>query len=425
MKRLAHLLWLLPTLSVLVSGLAAAPAERVLVADNFEQTNPAASPYYWRPLLGTWGVAQRTTRVLRQTNEAVTSDSWIVALWANYAVMTKCLAEDGEGPWGIGVTGYENGRGAGYRLRLGEGHVYLEKVNGQEVRILADTEARVSHGKWYSLRLSLATGPTGTSLLGKIWGSDEEEPKDWQVKAQDTVDPLVGGSTSLWTGNCAGRFAFVAVRQYDPTTDKTGELLYSTDYTDCAQGRLPAFWSNTNGLWVRDVQDKLPLLRQMLDQPGPLYDENASLFLRWTGYTVSASVIAHPGNTKWGVGLIGYFGADGSSYRLRTIDNRAFLVKRRGDGRVEMLAAVPVAMQRGRWYRLKLSLDNLRDSVRLQGKVWDEETQEPAEWQMTAIDSNQPLRGGAPGLWCFGGAADFDSFEVKTSTLSALTDTLP
>lgn len=401
----------------------ALPPDRLLFSDDYDAAF-ATSSTWWQPLDGEWVLAQRATRVLRQSSDDVTRDSWTLAYWANYTVTTKCMGDEGEGPWGIGVTGYDDGRGRNYRLRLGEGRLYLEKVNGPEVRVLGDVEARLSRGKWYSLRLALSTRPQSTALAGRVWGSDEEEPKDWLIRAEDTVQPLSGGPVGLWTGNCSGRYLYLSARQYDMAGDRSGEQLYGSDFSDTGAGRTPIFWSPRGGLWIRDNQEKLPVLRQVQDSSGPSYDENAAISLRWTGYTVSARAAAHPGPGKWGFGLVGYYGPDGSNYRLRSLDNRIYLVKRRPDGRVENLGSAAVPLQRGQWYHLTLALDNLRGAVRLQGKVWEDETPEPERWQATGYDRTAPLTDGAPGLWCFGSAVDFDDFQVRTSTLSALNETL-
>ena len=423
MKRL--LLICVPLLCLAASLAGAVPGERLLFDDNFDTPEANLSPYYWQPLDGSWLLAQRTTRVLRQESDDVTADSWSLALWANYSVVTKCLGEEGEGPWGVGLTGYDDGQGRCYRLRLGEGRLYLEKVDGPDVRVLADVEAKSVRGKWFSLRLALTNAPAETNLQAKLWGSSDDEPKEWLIVARDGRSPYRGGSLGLWTGNCAARFSFLSAKHYEPRDDRAGDLLYGTDFSDTAQGRLPAFWRGTGGLWVRDTQDKLAVLRQMSDQAGPMYDENASAVLDWTGYTVSALAIAHPGNAKWGLGLVAYYGPGGSNYRLRTLDNKAYLVKRGTDGRLETLAAVPLPLKRGVWYNLKLTLDNPGGVVRLQAKVWEAESDEPPGWQLSAYDRNAPLRGGLPGLWCFGSAVDFDNFQVRTSTLSSLNESLP
>lgn len=402
----------------------AAPSDRALFEDTFETLAEAPAPYAWQALEGEWLIAQRTTHVFRQETEDITGDSWALALWANYSTVTKCLAEDGEGPWGVGLTAYDDGHGRCYRLRLGEGRIYLEKVFGSEVRVLAEAEAKVTRAKWYSLRLAINTTLAETTLAAKLWGSTDDEPRDWLLSARDSRAPYRGGSVGLWTGNCAARFSYLSTKRYDPRDDRSGELLYGTDFSDTAQGKLPAFWRAEGGLWVRDTQDKLAVLRQMSDQAGPMYDDNAAAMLLWTGYTVSAMAIAHPGNAKWGIGLVAYYSPGGSSYRLRTLDNKAYLVKRSPDGSLDTLAVAVLPLKRGQWYTMKLAVDNLAAMTRLQGKVWASEEEEPVNWQLTTYDDHAPLRGGAPGLWCFGSAVDFDNFQVRTSTLSSLNESL-
>lgn len=420
--RTRHLLLCVISGVVLLAGVAQAiPPERTLLSDDFDHYGFSGRPGGWLPLDGSWFIAQRSTKVLRQGNQDMTHDSWALAQWANYSVTVKCLADEGEGPWGIGFTAYQDPEGDCYRLRMGGAHLYLEKVRGSVVQVLADADAKTSRGKWYSLRLGLNDGPDGAvTLLGKVWSSDEDEPKNWALKVADAKRAYLGGSVGLWTGNCSGRFAFLSIKQYDATADKTGDVVYATDFSDTPQGQLPPFWVPEDGLWVKDNQDNLPVLRQMVQDTGPMYDDNARALFQWSGYTVTTRAIAHPGRGRWGMGVVAYYGANGSNYRLRTLDNRIYLAKRRPNGRIVNLVASTTPIKRGHWYNLKLAVDNFRNGTRLQGKIWEDGQTEPPDWQLVAFDRDHPLRCGMPGLWCFGTAVDFDNFLVKVSTLSTL-----
>lgn len=413
---------LLPLLTLVLAAplWAQVPAERTLFAEAFDSTPGDACPPGWMPLEGDWFLAERDSKVLRQGSQDLTRDAWALAIWANYSVLVKFQAEEGKGTWGIGLLAYVNDQGDCYRLHAGEQGLHLEKLSDGRVAALSDAKANVTRGRWYSLRLTLHTQAGSTRLRGRLWPSDAEEPREWALQAVDSSDPLPGGSIGVWTGNCAGRFAFAAVRRYDAQADAVGDLIYGTDFADTDQGRLPPFWSADGGVWVRDTAERLPVLRQMLQRAGPTYDGNAFAALRWSGYTVSARALAHPGPGKWGLGVVAYFGVRGGNYRLRTLDDKLYLAKQQLGGRVLNLASASIAARRGRWYRLTLAVESIKGAAQLQGKFWAEDEAEPPGWMVSALDTDGPLASGAPGLWSFGCAADFDDFVVKTTVLSSL-----
>jgi hypothetical protein len=419
-----------PLVAVIVSlapppgAWAAVPPERALFDETFEGLPGGACPTGWVPLAGEWFVAQRASGVLRQGSQDLTRDSWALAVWSNYSVLTKFQAEEGEGAWGIGVLAYLDDLGDAYRLHVGEQGVHLEKLREGEVQTLADAKTSIPRGRWYSLRLTLDAQPSGVRLRGRLWPSDAEEPREWAVQARDESAPLPGGSIGLWTGNCAARFAFAAARRYDAASDTVGDLIYGTDFVDTDQGRLPAFWRSGGGTWVRDIVDRLPVLRQMVRRAGPTYDGNAFAALGWSGYTVRAQAIAHPGPGKWGLGLVACFGARGGSYRLRLLDDKLYLVKQQPGGRVTSLAFARAEARRGRWYNLLLAAESVAGASQLHGKFWPEEATEPHNWMVSAVDADSPLVSGAPGVWSFGCAADFDNFVVRTTVLSTLNASL-
>lgn len=414
-------------IAALASSLVAAavPPERTLFSESFDGLQAEGCPPGWLPLEGEWFLAQRASGVLRQGNTDLTRESWALALWQNYTVVTKFLADDDDGNWGVGVIGYMSARGSGYRLRASEGKLYLDKLCDGRARALTSTEAKITRGKWISLRLTLSNEGHAAVLQGKAWSGEGDEPANWTLQFRDESETLPGGTVGLWTGDAAARFAYVTARRPDAGADKPGDILYRTDFSEVDPGQLPAFWRTNGGLWLRDTLDKLPVLRQMLPRSGADFEDNASALLGWSGYTVSAKAIAHPGPGKWGLGLVACYGSGGSNYRLRALDNRLYLVKQVEGGRVQTLAVVNADLKRGRWYDLKLAVENLRSATLLSGKLWNDEDNEPEAWQITAADQNAPLRFGAPGLWCFGGAADFDNFLVRTTVLSSLNASLP
>ncbi|MBA3484844.1 MAG: PQQ-binding-like beta-propeller repeat protein [Pirellulales bacterium] len=84
------------------------------------------------------------------------------------------------------------------------------------------------------------------------------------------------------------------------------------------------------------------------------------------------------------------------------------LVIRSGDQRLRMYswtshdhrtsAEVPLEVQPGVWYRLKLQVKQAGDNAEVKGKVWLRDQQEPADWTVEMVDSS-PVRSGSPGVY--------------------------
>lgn len=75
---------------------------------------------------------------------------------------------------------------------------------------------------------------------------------------------------------------------------------------------------------------------------------------------------------------------------------------------------VPFAAQPDVWYRMKLRTINLEDgSVRVQGKLWERDDEEPAEWMVELVDDHGNRRG-SPGLYADAHAViQFDNLTVE------------
>ncbi len=65
------------------------------------------------------------------------------------------------------------------------------------------------------------------------------------------------------------------------------------------------------------------------------------------------------------------------------------------------------AWKPGVWYTIKLQASNDGDKAVLRAKVWPRDSQEPAQWTLTAEDPS-PNRIGAPGF--FGNAKDTEFY---------------
>ena len=59
---------------------------------------------------------------------------------------------------------------------------------------------------------------------------------------------------------------------------------------------------------------------------------------------------------------------------------------------------MPLEVQPGVWYRLKLQVKQVGDKAEVKGKVWLRDQQEPADWTVEMVDSS-PVRSGSPGVY--------------------------
>jgi RHS repeat-associated protein len=69
------------------------------------------------------------------------------------------------------------------------------------------------------------------------------------------------------------------------------------------------------------------------------------------------------------------------------------------------------------WYRFIVEVEDVSGSTAIRVKVWEDNTSEPATWQIDAVDSSSPLTSGTFGLWAYSnGSKYWDELAVESLT---------
>jgi len=380
---------------------------------TFEDTPLDLLPPSWQSQGGIWRVsAEEGARVLRQAMRPLLSNALATFEWANYAVAAEFRVAAGEGRWGAGVVGYWVDRQNHYRLCVVNDALHLVKVQAGRVESLSSVRRPFQREKWYRVEFRLRTEPGRVTLRGKVWPVGEKEPPAG-LEATDGQTFFQRGSVGLWSGHSDSLFRGLTV-----TSLADHATLYQENFAQASKGSAARNWKHLGGHWVVDRWEGQPVYRQMRDETGPDFDDNAFAVLEWRDYAVYVRVKADPTEGPWGVGVVGYYGDEDHHYRLRCLNGKLELVKRNGHGRtVELSPGVPCEIQPAHWWWLLLRLENRGGAVILQGKAWPAEEPEPLDWALVAVDAEEPLSGGAAGLWAVFTTASFDDLTITSGPL--------
>lgn len=136
--------------------------------------------------------------------------------WADYTVQADVKVLESKGDYAIAVAGYRGADQAGYVVELTPGTLRIVKqfasrtAPGQKAaeRLLLEPmqaqmrlEEPPARGWWYTVKLRVQRVDGGTSVAGKMWRTDTEEPLGWQVVWTDLgqagAQPLPGGLAGL------------------------------------------------------------------------------------------------------------------------------------------------------------------------------------------------------------------------------------
>lgn len=377
-----------------------------LLRAGFEEEEVGSLPAGWQAVQGQWQVgAEAGQRVLRQANGLLYDTALATYEWANYAMEAELRCAPGEGPWGLGLVGYWRDRNHHYRCCLVNDALHLVKVEGGRVTSLTQIRQGFSRGLWYRVRFLLRTTPQRVMLRGEVWPVGAQVPPVVLEAADAQPGRWPGGQIGLWTGHADSAFRHLTVTSLHPPDE-----LYAESFQTLAKGHCPAHWTTWGGHWVGDVVEGQPVYRQMQEEAGLTFDDNALAVLEWRDYRLRARLKVEPQGETWGVGVVGYFRDVQNYYRLRFLRRQLRLFKRQ-NGEDRELAAVPFNMDRDCWYSWRFCLEEGRRGVWLRGKVWQEEV-EPDSWTISVEDRDRPLSGGAVGFLTFLTAASFDDLEI-------------
>lgn len=171
-------------------------------------------------------------------------------------------------------------------------------------------------------------------------------------------------------------------------TVAASEVVYEQNFEEVEVGEAPSDFLILEGRFaVRDEEGN-----RLLELPGTPLDSFAFLFgtnVR-EGHQVSARIKSERTKRRFpsfGIGLGGV-----SGFKLRVDPNkRALEILKREE---ESVAQVPYEWTSGGWTWMKFQIRKTGDSVwKVEGKAWDEGTEEPEEWTISHEETTEPVAG--------------------------------
>jgi hypothetical protein len=185
-------------------------------------------------------------------------------------------------------------------------------------------------------------------------------------------------------------------------------LPWNIDFDARQPGPPPGHWINATGKFEVREMDGTNVLAKLANNPAT---QRARVYMGpadWHDYTVSVDVRATERRRQ-----MGDAGVVAQRYSLVLFGNHQRLEIHPWQADPSRTVKTDFEWQKDTWYRMKLRVENQENgSVKLQGKVWPRDEEEPAGWTLEHVDE-VPNREGSPGLY-----ADapfeifFDNFEV-------------
>ena len=181
---------------------------------------------------------------------------------------------------------------------------------------------------------------------------------------------------------------------------------YSNDFSKVPDGKPPEEIAILNG----EFQVKGSDGRRCLELAGEPLDTFGAQFGPGTLATgdVSASVWAE--RTRMRFPEFGIGADDAGGMKLWVLPGQQAIEIRRGD---ETRARGHYEWKSGAWLRLRLRVTKEASGWKIEGKAWEEGTNEPAAWTISATDSEE-LPAGRPSIW----GVPFSGKPIRFTNLS-------
>lgn len=184
--------------------------------------------------------------------------------------------------------------------------------------------------------------------------------------------------------------------------------LYQNDFEKEAVGEEPLDFLILDGAFAVKQEEG----NRVLELPGAPLESFGLLFgpTEQDGVEVRARIFSSRKRRlfpSFGVGLCGV-----SGYRLLCSPNKAEIELKKGD---EVKASAPLKWKTDAWTRFRLQVVKVRDGRwRVRGKLWEQGTKEPEQWQVEFVEKEEPLHGKAA-IWgtpYSGKAIKYDDLKV-------------
>jgi hypothetical protein len=184
--------------------------------------------------------------------------------------------------------------------------------------------------------------------------------------------------------------------------------LYQNDFENAEVGKVPGDFLVLDGGFVVKLEDK----NKFLELPGSPLDSFAVQFgpTESTNVAVSARINGTGKGRRFPVFGIGLSGVAGYKLQVSPAKEALEIVKDQA-----AVASIHFSWKSGAWTNLRLQVHKVADhEIKIEGKAWQESTQEPSAWMVSFDEKEEPVSGRASvfGSPFSGTRIQFDDFLV-------------
>lgn len=227
-----------------------------------------------------------------------------------------------------------------------------------------------------------------------------ESQTDWSLSGvKGTISG--DGKLTIVAGAPSGAGQITAVaRKGETTVERKARLRviaplpWTESFDNRKPGPPPVHWVNAGGKFEVREMDGTNVLAKLADNPAT---RRARVYMGppdWHDYTMQADIRTTEKRRQMGdAGIVA------QRYSLVLFGNHQRLEIHPWQADPSRTVKTGFAWSPDTWYTIKLRVENLDDgNVKLRGKVWPRNEQEPAEWTLEHID-RVPNHEGTPGLF--------------------------
>jgi hypothetical protein len=138
-----------------------------------------------------------------------------------------------------------------------------------------------------------------------------------------------------------------------------------------------------------------------------------------TGYRYSGRMQMTSSNSGLGVTFLSQYPTLGAYYRLRRYGGTSFHLSPLGTSITSGTDDTGVVPVPNLWYRFVVEVEDTGTETQIRAKVWEEQSTEPTEFQIEAVDDSPTrLTSGTFGVWASGsGTKHWDELVVESLTI--------